>query len=477
MANKLNMVIRRKVHVAVCALLFLIFTFSLQVLVFGALDDVTPATFEAKLAPHEETSFNMTVSSEAIREAMTALKVGELEMVTLDATLEEQEYLFWEPHSYDSVGPNDDLVFTVFVFTPWDQEAPATINVHAVVVAGGYELGWTNVTLFIEPLEDDVDTDHDFHPHSPVYAEPGEVAVTTAIATVGSVGAGVATGGLSNTLDLGRVSEGIRKRRKVSISRLGQLWTLILSTALIGLAYALLTSAIISLGPVIELPFSLPYIGSSLPVSYISGINFTAFIEAAPVIMACSGIVFLWRYFLEVLTARVLGLKVALAANNIGAASLIGTTILTHPYGFPMTSVVEGHTTNRDRGYLAFMKNFGLLALVLPFSYVQQEMLLGDLSFLVGTSGTLIALMTFFYTSIPYQGEGIAIFRWSKLLDIALIVSGLVLYFGYKTSMLPQSVFMGAGAAATLITFVALIRLQMKRKDYKDDRFFEEVHP
>lgn len=471
------MVICRKANVAFCALFLLIFTLSLQVKVFGALDDVTPATFEAKLAPHEETSFNMTVSSEAIREAMAALKVGELAMVTLDASFEEQEYLFWEPHSYDAVGPNDDLVFTIFVFTPWDQEAPATINVHAVVVAGGYELGWTNVTLFIEPLDDDGDTDHDFHPHSPVYAEPGELAVTTVIATVGSVGAGVATGGLSNTLDLGRVSEGIRKRRKVSISRLGQLRTLILSTALIGLAYALLTSAIISLGPVIELPFSLPIIGSSLPVSYISGVNFTAFIEVAPVIMACSGIVFLWRYFLEVLTARVLGLKVALAANNIGAVSLIGTTILTHPYGFPMTSVVEGHTTNRDRGYLAFMKNFGLLALVLPFSYVQQEFLLGDLSFIVGTSGTLIALMTFFYTSIPYQGEGIAIFRWSKLLDIALIASGLVLYFSYKTSMLPPWVFMGAGAAATLITFVALIRLQMKRKDYKDERFFEEVHP
>ena len=471
------MVIRTKGHVAVCALFVLVFTLSLQVRVFGALDDVTPATFEAKLYPHEETSFNITVSSEAIMEAMTALNVSELEVVTLDATLEEQEYIFWEPHAYDGVGPYDDLVFIIFAFTPWDQEAPATINVHAVVVAGDYELGWTNVTLHIEPLEDDLDTDHSFHPHSQVYAEPGEVAVTTAIATVGSIGAGVATGGLGNTLDLGRVSEGIRKRRKVNVSRFSQLKTLILSTALIGLAYAFLTSAIISLGPVFRLPFSLPYIGSSLPVSYISGINFTAFIEAAPVIMACSGIVFLWRYILEVLTARILGLKVALAANNIGAVSLIGTTILTHPYGFPMTSVVEGHTTNRDRGYLSFMKNFGLLALVLPFSYVQQEMLLGDVSFLVGTSGTLIALMTFFYTSIPYQGEGIAIFRWSKLLDIALIVSGLVLYFGYKTSMLPQWVFMGAGAAATLITFVALIRLQMKRKDIKDERFFEEVHP
>jgi len=471
------MSIRKKAHVAICALLLLIFTLSLQALVFGALDDVTPATFEAKLHPHEETSFNMTVSSEAIREAMVALKVGELEMVTLDATWEEQEYLFWEPHSYDSVGPNDDLVFTIYAFTPWDQEAPATVNVHAVVVAGDYELGWTNVTLFIEPWEDDVDTDHGFHPHSPVYADPGEVAVTTAIATIGSVGAGVATGGLGNTLDLGRVSEGIRKRRKVSISRLGQLRTLILSTVLIGLAYATLTSAIISLGPVIELPFSLPYIGSSLPVSYISGINFSAFMEAAPVIIACSGLVFLWRYFLEVITARILGLKVALAANNIGAVSLIGTTILTHPYGFPMTSVVEGHTTARDKGYLAFIKNFGLLALVLPFVYVQQEMILGDLSFLVGTSGTLIALMTFFYTSIPYQGEGISIFRWSKLLDIALIALGLILYFGYKTSMLPTPFFIGAGAMATLVTFVALIRLQLKRRDYKDERFFEEVHP
>ena len=471
------MVIRRKANVAVCAFFLLIFTLSLQALVFGALDDVTPATFEAKLAPHEETSFNMTVSSEAIREAMAALKVGELAMVTLDASFEEQEYLFWEPHSYEAVGPNDDLVFTVYAFTPWDQEAPATINVHAVVVAGDYELGWTNVTLFIEPLEDNGDTDHGFRPHSPVYAEPGEVAVTTVVATAASVGAGVATGGLSNTLDLGRVSEGIRKRRKVSISRFSQLRTLIFSTVFIGLAYATLTSAIISLGPVFELPFSLPYIGTSLPVSYISGINFGAFTEAAPVIIACSGLVFLWRYFLEVLTARILGLKVALAANNIGAVSLIGTTILTHPYGFPMTSVVEGHTTARDKGYLAFIKNFGLLALILPFVYVQQELLLGDLSFLVGTSGTLIALMTFFYTSIPYQGEGIAVFRWSKLLDIALIASGLVLYFGYKTSMLPQWVFMGAGAAATLITFVVLIRLQMKRKDYKDERFFEEVHP
>ena len=51
------------------------------------------------------------------------------------------------------------------------------------------------------------------------------------------------------------------------------------------------------MGPVIELPFSLPYIGTTLPVSYISGINFGAFIEAAPVIIACSGLVFLWRYF------------------------------------------------------------------------------------------------------------------------------------------------------------------------------------
>ena len=468
---------RKKANVAACALLLLILTLTLQAQLSGALGEVTPATFEAKLHPHEETSFNISVSNDAIREAMAALKVGELETVTLDATLEEQEYLFWEPHTYDAVGPNDDLVFTIFAFTPWDQEAPATINVHAVVVAGDYELGWTDVTLFIEPWEDDGDTDHGFHPHSQVYAEPGEVAVTTAIATVGSVGAGVATGGLSNTLDLGRVSEGIKNRKKVNVSRFTQLRTLIFSTVLIGLAYATLTSAIISLGPVIELPFSLPFIGSSLPLSYISGINLGAFMEAAPVIIACSGLVFLWRYLLEVITARILGLKVALAANNIGAVSLIGTTILTHPYGFPMTSVVKGHTTVRDKGYLAFIKNFGLLPLILPFVYVQQEMLLGDLSFLVGTSGTLIALMTFFYTSIPYQGEGISIFRWNKLLDIALIALGLVLYFGYKTSMLPLPFYIGAGAMATLITFVALIRLQLKRGDLKDERFFEEVHP
>ena len=457
--------------------ILIVITLAVGAQILRAYAEVTPATFEAKLHPHEETSFNMTVSSDAIREAMAAMKVSELEEVTLDATLEEQEYLFWEPYAYGPVGPNDDLTFTVFVFTPWDQVAPATINVHAVVVAGDYELGWTDVTLTIEPWEDDGETDHGFHPHSPIDADPGEVAATTVVATAASVGAGVATGGLGNTLDLGRVSEGIKKRRKVSISRLSQLRTLIFSTVLIGLAYALLTSAIISMGPVIELPFSLPIIGSSIPVSYISGINFAAFIEAAPVIMACSGIVFLWRYILEVITARILGLKVALAANNIGAVSLIGTTVLTHPYGFPMTSVVEGHTTNRDRGYLAFMKNFGLLSLVLPFSYVQLEMLLGDLSFLVGTSGTLIALMTFFYTSIPYQGEGIALFRWKKPLDLLLIILGAVLYFGYKTSMLPQPFFIGVGAMATLVTFVAMIRLQLKRKDFKDERFFEEVHP
>ena len=34
-----------------------------------------------------------------------------------------------------------------------------------------------------------------------------------------------------------------------------------------------------------------------------------------------------------------------------------------------------------------------------------------------------------------------------------------------------------AGGGLPMGAFVALIRLQMKRNDIKDERFFEEVHP
>ena len=126
---------------------------------------------------------------------------------------------------------------------------------------------------------------------------------------------------------------------------------------------------------------------------------------------------FLWRYILESITAKVLGIKIALLGNKIGAASLVGTTLLTHPYGFPMTTIFEGHVTVKDRGILSFMRNFGLLTLVAPLLYVQREGLLGGSSFLVATTGILIVLMTFVYTALPYKGEGIGLFKWNKGID------------------------------------------------------------
>ena len=140
-------------------------------------------------------------------------------------------------------------------------------------------------------------------------------------------------------------------------------------------------------------------------MSYVSEVSVGLFLQALPAIFLSTGIVFLWRYILESITAKVLGIKIALLGNKIGAASLVGTTLLTHPYGFPMTTIFEGHVTVKDRGILSFMRNFGLLTLVAPLLYVQREGLLGGSSFLVATTGILIVLMTFVYTALPYKGQ------------------------------------------------------------------------
>ena len=168
-----------------------------------------------------------------------------------------------------------------------------------------------------------------------------------------------------------------------------------------------------------------------------------------------------------------LGIKITLVGNKIGTASLIGTTILAHPYGFPMTTVFEGHVTVKDRGILSFMRNFGLLTLVAPLLYVQQEWLLGDSSFLVASTGILIVLMTFFYTSIPYKGEGIDLFKWNKGLDLLLIVGGLALYFGYKTSMISTDILMWASIGAATVTLVFLLNLFRGRKQLIENRRLE----
>ena len=183
---------------------------------------------------------------------------------------------------------------------------------------------------------------------------------------------------------------------------------------------------------------------------------------------------FLWRYILETVTAKVLVIKIALVGNKIGAASLIGTTFLAHPYGFPMTTIFEGHVTVKDRGILSFMSNFGLLTLVAPLLFLQQEWLLGGNSSLVATTGIRIVLMTFFYTAIPYKGEGIDLFKWNKGLDLLLIAGGLALYFGYKTSMISTDVLMWASIGAAAVTLIFLLNLFRGRKQLIEARRFED---
>lgn len=459
---------RRSLTLISTLILIQIVVFSIS-LAQGSHHGVDPTYFEAKLKPHEETSFDIHISPEVISEVAASLHAQNISSIYLEIPPELEEYIFWEPHFYENVVPDSDVFFEIFVFTPFDQEAPATIEIPITVWGDNEVLGVTDVVLYIEPWDDVVDIDD----HHGLYANPGEVAVTTVIATAGSIGAGLATGGANSLLNVGRVDEGLKRGKKVKRSKLGQARTLFNSVLLIGAAYALVTAGTFSLGYLLVLPWSLPVIGSTLPVTYVSGLSVGLFLQALPAIFLSTGIVFLWRYILETVTAKVLGIKIALVGNKIGAASLVGTTILAHPYGFPMTTVFEGHVTVKDRGILSFMRNFGLLTLVAPLLFVQQEWLLGDSSFLVATTGILIVLMTFFYTAIPYKGEGIDLFKWNKGIDLLLIAGGLALYFGYKTSMISTDVLMWASVGAATVALIFLLNLFRGRKQLIEDRRLE----
>jgi len=448
----------------------------LQMLVFSIAlaqeshQGVDPTYFEAWLKPHEETSFDIHISPEAISDALRVIGYENISSIYLEIPYEMEEYIFWEPHYIEHVTPYSDVFFEIFVFTPFDQEAPATIEIPITVWGDNEVLGYTDVVLYIEPWDD---TGHDDDHHG-LYANPAEVAVTTAVATVGSLGAGLATGGANSLLNVGRVDEGFKKKDKIKRSLFGQIKTLLSSVLLIGAAYAVVTVGTVSLGYILELPWSLPVIGSTLPISYISGVSVGLFLQVLPAIFLSTGIVFIWRYILETITARTLGIKIALAGNKIGAASLIGTTLLTHSYGFPMTTIYEGHVTRKDRGILSFMRNFGLLTLVAPLQYVQQQGLLGVNSFIVASTGILIVLMTFFYTAIPYKGEGIDLFKWNKGLDLLLILTGLVLYFGYKTSMISTDILMWTSIGAAAVALLFLVNLFRSRKQLMEERMFED---
>lgn len=463
------MKIKRRTLTTISAFILIqVFVISIA-LAQGSQHGVDPTYFEAKLKPHEETSFDLHVSPEAIAEALTASQARSIGSIYIEIPPELEEYIFWEPHDYENVMKDSDAFFEVFVFTPFDQEAPATIQI-PITVWGDHEiLGHTDVVLYIEPWDD---VEHIDDPHG-LYADPGEVAVTTAVATIGSLGAGLATGGVNSLLNVGRVDEGLKKGKKVKRSRVGQARTLLFSVLLIGGAYALVSAGTFSLGYLLQLPWSLPVIGSTLPVSYVSGVSVGLFLQALPAIFLSTGIVFLWRYILETITAKVLGIKIALVGNKIGAASLIGTTFLAHPYGFPMTTIFEGHVTVKDRGILSFMRNFGLLSLVAPLLYIQQKGLLGSSSFLVSTTGILIVLMTFFYTALPYKGEGIDLFKWNKGIDLLLIAVGLALYFGYKTSMISTDILMWASLGAAAVALIFILNLFRGRKQLIEDRKLE----
>ncbi len=82
--------------------------------------------------------------------------------------------------------------------------------------------------------------------------------------------------------------------------------------------------------------------------------------------------------------------------------------------------------------------------------------------------------MTFFYTAIPYKGEGIDLFKWNKGLDLLLIAGSLALYFGYKTSMISTDVLMWASIGAAAVTLIFLLNLFRGRKQLIEDRRLED---
>ncbi|MGD2200280.1 MAG: hypothetical protein PVJ38_01445 [Candidatus Bathyarchaeota archaeon] len=399
----------------------------------------------------------------AVEEALEG-RSGEVQTVTLEVPEEYGDLVYWSPASHESVEENQTVSFDVSVTAPMvtkteEIEIPLTVK-------GDHEsMGTTYISITVKPGAGS----HD-HIHHESYADPRDLAVSTTIATAGSIGASAAVGGAENFLEVGRMQEGIRLGKGKRIPFLKQIRTLVVGVLLIGVMYAIASSGIPTLVTTLELPWELPYLGSSLPVYAITNFNVGAFISALPVILLSSTIVFVWRYGLEIVGSRMLGIKAALKGTVIGTLSLIGTTALNYPYGFPMVSVYQANATKRDKGYMALIKNLGLLSLLLPLYLIERHQLLGGNSWTVYSTATLITVMTYFYTSLPYKGEGIHLYRWSRVLDLGLIISGLVLYFSYKAGALPEIVIPGVGAAAALLTLLTFIDVMRKRRELRVDR-------
>jgi hypothetical protein len=101
---------------------------------------VDPTYFEAKLKPHEETSFSLHVSPEAISEALNAMDARNLSSIYLEIPYDMEEYIFWEPHFYQDVVPDSDVFFDVFVFTPFVRKPPRPSRYPSP--SGGTEKSW-----------------------------------------------------------------------------------------------------------------------------------------------------------------------------------------------------------------------------------------------------------------------------------------------------------------------------------------------
>ena len=64
----------------------------------GSNHEVDPTYIEAKLKPHEEVSFNLHVSPEAIAEAMAVSEARSISSIFLEIPPDMEEYIYWEPH-------------------------------------------------------------------------------------------------------------------------------------------------------------------------------------------------------------------------------------------------------------------------------------------------------------------------------------------------------------------------------------------
>lgn len=386
-----------------------------------------------------------------------------IKTLTLSVPSEYTDFITWTPEAFEDVGSEETVKFLLTISVPADFESTEEVNFLIDALGDGVVVTSTGVSLTI-PLGESVTT-----------SQFVQLALTTLLSAMGGFGATYLENLIGKSkegevsLEAGEVIEDLEIAEKISVSRFNQIMTLVLGISLVALMYTFATSSIISKIFILKLPYKLPFIGDSLSLDYILNFYYDLFIEIFPVILLCTGAVFIWRYILELLTSKSIGIKTAIASNYIGAATLLGTTFLTMPLGFPLTSKYEQTITIKNRGQLAFIKNFGLLTLMAPSYLIGRYRLLGNFSPTVEYVGNLIVLMTLVYNMMPFNQEGKDLFKWNKALSLTLITLSLSLFFGFQLSKIPVMVYPTIGLITLITSLLTLAVIRRGKKDIKQE--------